>query len=183
MIRRLECQRMSGRIFAILALLGASACADVMKFLVPPASFKAESRASASTAEVVLDGVRLADEATPVQVAIRAGRVVAIGVDIARAHVDGTTRRISLGGQILQPSFTDAHVHLAGAAMLADAVFVRAGDFSGLHDAKARLTKEVGRRGSSLGPHDWLWLLGLDNAQMRALDAEARERQFPAVAL
>lgn len=69
-----------------------------------------------SSTDLVLSGGRVLtmDAARPAAeaVAVRAGRIVAIGTaSEINAHVGPRTRRIELAGRTLLPSFQDAHVH------------------------------------------------------------------------
>jgi predicted amidohydrolase YtcJ len=54
----------------------------------------------------------------PAALAVRAGRIVAVGRDDAiREHVGPKTRVIELGGRTVLPGFQDAHVHPIGAGL------------------------------------------------------------------
>jgi predicted amidohydrolase YtcJ len=62
-------------------------------------------------------------------VAVRGGRIVAVGTDAdVREHVGPRTRVVDLAGRMLLPGFQDAHVHAQGGGM--DRLRI---DLSGLH--------------------------------------------------
>ena len=47
-------------------------------------------------------------------VAVRAGRIVAVGDEVAvRSEVDTTLEAVDLGGRTMVPGFIDAHNHMA----------------------------------------------------------------------
>jgi predicted amidohydrolase YtcJ len=76
-------------------------------------------RSPAAPADLLLLGGRIftADPAHPwaTAIAIRDGRVAAVGSDVAVAALGGPrTRRIALGGRLVIPGLNDAHLHLGG---------------------------------------------------------------------
>ncbi|MHC5905061.1 amidohydrolase [Streptomyces sp. S6] len=74
-----------------------------------------------SSADLVLTGgpVHTVDPARPhaTAVAVRAGRIVAVGHDEVHALVGPRTEVVDLAGRLLLPGFQDAHVHPLGAGM------------------------------------------------------------------
>jgi predicted amidohydrolase YtcJ len=52
----------------------------------------------------------------PTAIAVRNGRIVAVGSDAEILRLNGpTTKRVDLGGTFVMPGFNDAHTHIAGA--------------------------------------------------------------------
>jgi predicted amidohydrolase YtcJ len=86
-------------------------------------------------------------------VAVRDGRIVAVGTDREiREHVGPSTETIDLGGKMLLPGFQDAHVHPTGGGM--DRLRC---DLSGAHSAEkyAKLIREYSDAHPEVG-----WILG-----------------------
>lgn len=141
-------------------------CADIMAFIVPPPTRLTDSEAGRMAPDLVLDHVRLAESATQVSIAIRAGRITEIGPSIPATRTSQRTRRIDLQGAIVEPSAADAHVHLAGTAMLADAIVV-----AGVETPDAfceRLRESPSQLGS-----DWHWVVGASRALFERLEPAA----------
>ncbi len=83
------------------------------------ASGSAAPAAATKADLVLLDGdLYTVDRARPQAqaVAVRDGRIVAVGTDSEiRSYIGPKTRVIQLGGRFAMPGFNDAHTHLAGA--------------------------------------------------------------------
>jgi predicted amidohydrolase YtcJ len=73
--------------------------------------------APADTADLLIEGARIytADPGQPVAsaIAVKAGRILAIGDNLSRLAGPGT-RRVSAGGTTIIPGFIDSHVHMLG---------------------------------------------------------------------
>jgi predicted amidohydrolase YtcJ len=83
--------------------------------------------AAASPPDLVLTGGRVwtAEAAKPwaEAVAVRAGRIVAVGSSAEVATLAGpTTERLDLRGRLLLPGFDDSHIHFVSGALSLDAV-------------------------------------------------------------
>ncbi len=172
MTQRSRAIRRAWLVSCVLFALAGSGCADVMHFLVPPPSHAVESGAERFSPDLVLEHVRLADEATVVSVAIRAGRIAKITAPAAMGRLAPRTRRLELSGARLDVPLTDAHVHLAGTALLADAL-----DGSGLADAAAVCARLASVPRQFDG--DWTWVVGLSRETLATLNAAALQACAP----
>jgi predicted amidohydrolase YtcJ len=86
-------------------------------------------------------------------VAVRGGRIVAVGTDAdVRAHIGPRTQVTDLAGRMLLPGFQDAHVHAQGGGM--DRLRI---DLSGLH---ALADYQAAIRAYADGHPDVPWILG-----------------------
>ena len=83
---------------------------------------------SAQTADLVLTGARIytLNPAQPVAsaVAVKDGRILAVGQDVSR-HVGGQTRRVDVRGGTVIPGLIDSHVHMEGLGDLLDVLDLR----------------------------------------------------------
>lgn len=163
----MRCERSGSRRWWPLLLAASvfvfAGCADIMAFIIPPPTRLADSEASRMAPDLVLDHVRLAESATEVSIAVRAGRIAEIGPSIPASRTSRRTRRLDLRGAVVEPSVADAHVHLAGSAMLADAILVQ-----GVETRQAfceRLRQSPTQLGS-----EWQWVVGVSRALFERLD-------------
>ncbi|MCB9740920.1 MAG: amidohydrolase family protein [Deltaproteobacteria bacterium] len=143
-----------------------SGCADIMAFIIPPPTRLADSEASRMAPDLVLDHVRLAEGATQVSIAIRAGRIAEVGPNIPASRTSSRTRRLDLQGAVVEPNVADAHIHLAGTAMLADAILVQG------VETRDAFCERLRQSPSQLGS-DWQWVVGASRALFASLDPAA----------
>src|SRR5690606_36487680 len=107
---------------------------------------------------VLAGGTVFTGDGTATAVALRAGRVVAVGGDeVARAWTGPGTRVVSLAGRMAVPGLHDAHTHLLGGALAEDALDLR--------DARRDddLARAVAARIAERGPDDWVLGRGWDS--------------------
>ncbi len=85
--------------------------------MLPILALLASAGALAQTADVTVTGARIytLNPARPVAsaIAIRSGRILAVGDDVSR-HIGPTTRRIEAHGAVIIPGLIDSHVHMGG---------------------------------------------------------------------
>lgn len=147
----------------LAATLSLSQCTVIKSFLVPPRDVGDPQASKATTsgpliADLVLYVGRIhGAPAGETAIALRAGRVVARGTPQQVASQIGPgTRIVRQASGVLLPGFVDAHAHLDGASLLADAADLR----------KARTLKDVERQigeatAGTWNDGDWLWGHGL----------------------
>ena len=114
----------------------------------------------------ILTGTRLkADDADPTPgrvsaVAIRAGKILAVGGDAAMLRLkDAHTRTIDLKGAFAMPGFNDAHTHMAAAGRQRLSV-----DLDNVASLAAMLAK-VQTSSVKLGPGEWILGGGWDHTK------------------
>ena len=153
----------------LLALsLGSTGCASVRDFLIPPPGPARKLARATTTPSLRLESVTLPDASTASTVVIGGGRLlevtpVANGGDRPQAAV-----RVTRPGMRLEPSWTDAHVHLSGAALLQDAVVLKG---AAGRDVRA-FGELVAPRVAAIRPGSWVWCLGAQPALLGALDQD-----------
>ena len=92
-------------------------------------------------------------------VAVRAGRIVAVGDDAAaRAEADPTLEPIHLGGRTMVPGFIDAHNHMACTAETFFAVDASPRAISSIAELATALAEAAGRT----PPGGWVRGFGMD---------------------
>ena len=104
------------------------------------------------TGGVVWTGVSLNTETIPTAIAIRDGRITAVGTDEEILRLAGSgTRRIELGGRRVVPGLMDAHTH-----------FISGGfELAGVQLRDAATPEEFARRiGAFAGAHPGEWVTG-----------------------
>ncbi|MSP90420.1 MAG: hypothetical protein EXR79_01220 [Myxococcales bacterium] len=150
----------------LLAL--AAGCQAVMAFLVPPPEApppRADSDDRGTPDLVVIAGTLrgvVGDQA----VAVRDGRIVARGTaDGVLQLVGPTTSVVREPNGVLLAGFVDAHVHLEGAALLADAIDLRDAD------ADADVLQRVSAAVVANGYGGWVWGFGLRQPLWQRLSA------------
>jgi predicted amidohydrolase YtcJ len=116
---------------------------------------------SDATADLVLTGgvVVTLEESRPraSAVAIRAGRIVAVGdVREVAPFLGPRTRRLDLAGRLVVPGFTDAHAHVEGLGRSLEVL-----DLVGTESLGA-VQRQVTRASSALPPGEWLEGRGWD---------------------
>jgi predicted amidohydrolase YtcJ len=116
-----------------------------------------------AAADLVLAGARVVTLAepglrsAPLAIAVRDGRIVALGTEEElRALVGPRTRRIELAGRLVLPGLTDAHVHVEGLGASRETL-----DLVGAHSLEEALSR-VAARAQALGPGEWLLGRGWD---------------------
>jgi predicted amidohydrolase YtcJ len=117
--------------------------------------------AADAPADLVLTGANVVtrDSARPsaTALAIRGGRIVAVGADAdVRALVGPKTRTLGLAGATVLPGLTDAHVHVEGLGTSLESLSLVGA--TSLREALDR----VGARARTLGPGEWLLGRGWD---------------------
>jgi predicted amidohydrolase YtcJ len=153
-----------------LAASTSSGCLQLRRFVVPPPDpsregiVGKEKQPSRPLADTVLIVGHLAGHPDGRAVALRAGEVIAVGTPAEVTPVQGPlTQVVRVSQGWATQGLVDAHVHLEGAAMRADAADLTAvTDGNGLTRA-ARLV-----RASMTG---WLWGFGLSQAAFDGMDA------------
>jgi predicted amidohydrolase YtcJ len=116
-----------------------------------------------AAADLVLAGgrvVTLAEpglRARPLSIAVRGGRIAAVGTDAELRALSGpSTRRIDLQGALVLPGLTDAHVHVEGLGTARESL-----DLVGAATLDEAL-KRVAAAARTLGPGEWLLGRGWD---------------------
>jgi predicted amidohydrolase YtcJ len=116
-----------------------------------------------AVADVLLSGGRVVTLAEaglpprPLSIAVRGGRIAALGTDAElRALVGPSTRRVDLRGALVLPGLTDAHVHVEGLGTARESLDLVGA--STLDEALAR----VAAAARKLGPGEWLLGRGWD---------------------
>jgi predicted amidohydrolase YtcJ len=124
----------------------------------------------------ILTGTRLKTgdaDATPGRVsavAVRAGRIVAVGGDASiLALKDGHTKTIDLKGAFAMPGFNDAHTHMASAGRQRMSV-----DLDNVTSLAAMLAK-VQAYAAKLGPGEWILGGGWDHTKWAGAKLPARQ--------
>lgn len=117
----------------------------------------------AAPADLVIVGARvvtLADpglEAKPLSIAVRGGRIVALGTAAeVKPLVGAHTRRLDLNGRLVLPGLTDAHVHVEGLGTALESL-----DLVGAASLQEALQR-VAARARTLAPGEWLLGRGWD---------------------
>lgn len=162
--------------FFVAVVFGAAGCAEIRAFLIPPPSHAAQSAAPELAPDLIIDHVRLPGAATVVSLSIRAGRVANITPGGQGLQVGTRTIRYDVADAVAVPSSADAHVHLAGAAMLTDAASAAAASTPG---ELCRMVAELG------GQHGgaWRWVVGVRAEAAGDHDADSLEACAPGVAV
>jgi predicted amidohydrolase YtcJ len=117
----------------------------------------------AAPADLVLVGARVLTLAEPgltprpLSIAVRGGRIVAIGgAAEIKALTGAHTRRLDLAGRLVLPGLTDAHVHVEGLGTALESL-----DLVGA-TSLAEALERVARRARTLPPGEWLLGRGWD---------------------
>jgi len=117
----------------------------------------------AAPADLVLVGARvltLAEPgltAKPLSIAVRGGRIVALGPAADMKALTGAhTRRLDLAGRLVLPGLTDAHVHVEGLGTALESL-----DLVGAASL-AEALERVAQRARTLPPGEWLLGRGWD---------------------
>jgi hypothetical protein len=152
---------MPSRVNAISAPLLAIVLLSVMQALGAAATTP-----SASSADLVLfHGMVLtvdARDSTASALAVRAGKIIAIGTDDAILRLAGPrTHRIDLKGRTATPGLIDSHAHIADGGV-ADLYDVQLSDVTSVAEAVRRVRDGVAR----LKPGDWLQGDGWDEGKL-----------------
>jgi predicted amidohydrolase YtcJ len=120
-------------------------------------------------ADRVLRGGRvfLADPANTLAqaIAVRGGRVVAVGTDAEVAALAGPgTRVVELGGRLVTPGFNDAHIHFApGGASLLNVDLLGA-------TSLAEIERRVAAAAAQAQPGEWIQGRGWDQTRLPAAE-------------
>jgi len=116
-----------------------------------------------SPADLVLTGARVATldgpalDVKPLSIAVRGGRIVALGTAAEMKELTGPrTRRLDLTGRLVLPGLTDAHVHVEGLGTALETL-----DLVGAASLKEALDR-VAARARTLAPGEWLLGRGWD---------------------
>jgi predicted amidohydrolase YtcJ len=126
----------------------------------------AAASASATTPDVILTSGHIVTEdargSVVEAVAIRAGRLVAVGTNVQiEAMARKATRVIDLHGRTVTPGLIDAHAHLASGGM----DHLRSLDLSTVSSI-AEIRRKVAERAAQLHPGEWLTGSGWDEAKL-----------------
>jgi predicted amidohydrolase YtcJ len=155
---------------AALAMVAAAACGQLQRFLVPPPEDRPTTAAVLHAPDLIVTagGMRGADG--PVGLVLRDGRIDARTTPALAEAIAGKAPVMRMRTAVVAPGFVDAHVHLEGTALLADALDLRhCTDEAGLRKALAGHPQQV--------PWTWGWGLPLDLWQR--LDARTLDQLAP----
>ncbi|MBI5609021.1 MAG: amidohydrolase family protein [Deltaproteobacteria bacterium] len=152
------------------AVLVSGGCVQLRRFVVPPPDPSREgmvgkdSQPTRPLADTVVVVGHLAGHPDGRAIALRAGEVIALGTPAEVTPVQGPTTHVVKASQAwATQGLVDAHVHLEGSAMRADAADLsQVTDGNGLESA-VRLARPT--------MTNWLWGYGLSQAAFDSLDA------------
>lgn len=140
-------------------------CTNLRNFLIPPANHARVRADQTKTPSLILDSVMLPGEATVNSVAIGEGSILHIAPASAVPVGAPAMMHISRRGLRAEPSWSDAHIHLSGAAQLQDAVALTGAATM----VPAAFAEAVGGRIRSMRPGGWVWCLGAQEPLLQAL--------------
>ncbi len=152
---------------ALLAVSCAAGCNVIRDFLIPPETNAAVAtrRAMARYASLVVDGAQV--DGKRQAIALRNGRIVAIGPLAGMRDLRGPATRVIDGrGGVATPGLIDGHVRLDVAAMMRDAV-----DLRDVTD-HATLRRRLALNSDLLRGDDWAWGWGLRSEVLAGLSAD-----------
>ena len=118
-LRRWSCARL---VISLAALGALSGCTRVRNFLIPPANHAKVRASQTTTPSLILESVMLPGESSATSVAIGEGKILQVVPASAAPLGAPAMMRIARRGLRAEPSLTDAHIHLSGAAQLQDAI-------------------------------------------------------------
>lgn len=152
-------------------------CATVRDFLIPPQSHAQVRTATTATPTLVLESVTLPGASTATALVLSEGKIRAVGP--AGGGTEASMMRIGRRGLRAEPSWTDSHIHLSGAALLQDAT-VLSGAAATDPDAFAQA---IAHRVGAMRPGGWVWCLGAQPALLAALTPEGLARRVGSAAV
>lgn len=162
----------------LVATSAALGCSAVRDFIMPPpdgGAASARSRPAEALAHLMIHDAQLLD-GRQTSVAVRAGRVVAVGPRRRMASRIGPgTVILDAAGSFVTPGLNDGHVHLEGLALLGDAA-----DLSGATTV-AQVIAALESRAAMVTAGGWLWAFGLRPEVAKLLSAADLQRLLPGV--
>ena len=164
-LRRWSCARL---VISLAALGALSGCTRVRNFLIPPANHAQVRASQTTTPSLILESVMLPGESSATSVAIGEGKILQVVPASAAPLGAPAMMRIARRGLRAEPSWTDAHIHLSGAAQLQDAIVLSG---AAARDPAAFALAVTGRF-ASIRPGGWVWCLGAQEPLLQALGQE-----------